>query len=166
MENSAQENHYMNNTISTAKDELVKSPGKNASRNCLKKSSSQVKKHHNDINNCKPNSNSIIYTSSNENKQVLNSQFSNITNLKDKNQINDIRDSQKRKSNNEDSQLRERDLNSKHKSPICEKESRDKGYKWEIVYKKEDTSPVNLKYKNSGYVKKKGVCLETRTRKK
>jgi len=53
----------MNNTLPKDndhdKDELLKSPKRNANRNCLKKSSSYVKKHQNEINNGKY-SNSII----------------------------------------------------------------------------------------------------------
>jgi len=56
--------------------------------------------------------------------------------------------SQKRKNNHEDTKFRERDLNLKHKSPMCDRECKDKSYKWEIVYKKENTSPVDMKYKN------------------
>jgi len=138
----------MNSTLRKDREELLKSPGKNVSRNCLKKSSSYIKKNHIDNENSKTHSNSIIQTSNKDNKQVINSLYSSVTNLRDKNQSNDMCHSQKRKNNHEDTKFRERDLNLKHKSPMCDRECRDKGYKWEIVYKKENTSPVDMKYKN------------------
>lgn len=102
IENSAQESQYMNSTLpkdnDNDRDELLKSPKRIASRNCLKKSSSYVKKHQNDNNNSKY-SNSIIQISNKDSKQVLSSQNSNITNLRDKIQASDVRDSQKRKNN-------------------------------------------------------------------
>lgn len=49
---------------------------------------------------------------------------------------------------------------------MCDREGKDKSYKWEIVYKKENTSPVDMKQKNGFVRRNKGVCMETRTRKK
>jgi len=62
-----------------------------------------------------------------------------------KNQASDVRDSQKRKNIHDETHIKERDLNLKHKSPMCDREGKDKSYKWEIVYKKENTSPVDMK---------------------
>jgi len=133
-------------TVDKDKDKIVekvnKSPLRERNRNILKKSSST-------------------------NKSVINSNYAILTNLKESSNKRSI-NYKLNNNNNDDSHFRERDVRIEHnnqsrtKTPL---EKENKCYKWEIVYKKEDTSPLNNKDK-SGYIKKKGNVNDLKIKRK